>query len=290
MAKRPFLKLLALFILTPVLSGCLKLALGLSPSLIPGITASLFEECDLELAKQSLPADLKLMEGLLKSDPENRELLTALCMGYSGYAMLFLEEDAPERASNLYLRARSYGFRALGPNAPPLLWGSGEKGAVQDRLKRIRDEELEALFWTTLSWNAWINLNLDRPGALAQFGTAQACLERVLEMNPNFFYGAPYILMGSVLAGRPQILGGNESEAKSYFEKAMNLTQGAFFLAPYMFARYYAVRVQDKELFRKLIEEIVATPAEKLKDICLINAAMKQKALRLKRISEDLFF
>ncbi|MDZ7697032.1 MAG: hypothetical protein U5R49_08975 [Deltaproteobacteria bacterium] len=35
-------------------------------------------------------------------------------MGFTGYAMLFVEEASPERASMLYLRARSYGMRALG--------------------------------------------------------------------------------------------------------------------------------------------------------------------------------
>ena len=65
----------------------MRLAVNASSSLIPNLTMAFFEECDLELAEQSLPAELKLIEGLLKNAPQNKELLTALCMGFAGYAM-----------------------------------------------------------------------------------------------------------------------------------------------------------------------------------------------------------
>ena len=77
------------------------MAIHATSSLIPNLTRAFFEECDLDLARQSLPAQLKLMEGLLKDAPQNREILTALCMGFTGYAMLFVEEEDPERASGL---------------------------------------------------------------------------------------------------------------------------------------------------------------------------------------------
>ena len=96
------------------LSGCLKIMLRSSPSLYQNFSEAIFEECDPELAKESIPANLKIMEGLLKSDPDNKDILRLLCMGYSGYALLFVEENDPNRASDLYLRAREYGRRALG--------------------------------------------------------------------------------------------------------------------------------------------------------------------------------
>ena len=39
-------------------------------------------------------------------------------MGFTGYAMLFVEEEDPERASRLYLRARRYGLKAIGMENP----------------------------------------------------------------------------------------------------------------------------------------------------------------------------
>jgi tetratricopeptide (TPR) repeat protein len=141
-----------------------------------------------------------------------------------------------------------------------------------------------------MSWNAWINLNLDKPAALAQLSVAKACLERALKIKPDYFYGASYALMGSVLAARPGSLGGDVTRAKTCFEKAMSLSHRKFFLVHYYFARHYAVRAQNKELFLKLIKEVDTSTPDELKEVCLINAVMKQKTKHLMEISEDLFF
>jgi hypothetical protein len=229
------------------------------------------------MAAQSLPANLKFMEGLLKNDSSNRQLLTALCMGYSGYALLFVEEESPKRASHLYLRAKEYGLRAL----------NGTEAAA---LKHIRKDGVEPLFWTTMAWMSWINLNLDQPLALAQIRTAQTYLDRVLEIDPAFFYGAPHILMGAALAARPPMLGGDAARAKEHFEAAKEIAGGKFLLGPYYEAKYYAVRVQDKEHFTELLESIEGASPDELKEVCLINAVVKEKAERLHTRIDELFF
>ncbi|MBW1862063.1 MAG: hypothetical protein JRJ02_06780 [Deltaproteobacteria bacterium] len=250
--------LVSLLLLVPFLTGCVKLALQFTPSLIPQLTQALFEECDPDLAKRAIPANLKLMEGLLKSDPENRQILTALSMGFSGYSLLFVEAGDPENASDLYLRARNYGLRAL-----------CVKGCA---LK-----------------NAWINLNLDKPAALAQLSLSQGCLRRVIEIDADYLYGLPNILMGASLAARPQFFGGDIKRARSYFEKSLELSRGKFFLAQYYFAKYYAVRVQDKKLFFELIRDITNRDPHELKDVCLINRVIQHKAEQLKKMADELF-
>jgi tetratricopeptide (TPR) repeat protein len=288
--KTYIVRVLFICILGLSLTGCVKLALRFSPSFIPQMTQTLFEECDPTLAQHSLPADLKLMEGLLKNDSKNKRLLTALCMGFTGYALLFVEDEDPERASRLYLRARDYGLRAFGLEMDPLKGLKAGMNGIQKILMGVSDAEHEALFWTTMSWNAWIALNLHKPEALTQLETAQAFLERVLELKPDYLYGAPYILMGALLAGRPRFMGGSEAKAKENFEKAMALSNRKFFLAHYYYARYYAVQVQDKELFFSLLKEVEGGPADELREVCLINTVMKQKTIKLKARSEELFF
>ena len=283
-------KLVFILLTGLVLSGCVKLALRFSPSLISNFTTTFFEECDQELAKHSLPADLKFMEGLLKNDPNNRQLLTSLCMGFAGYAMLFVEEENPERASRLYLRARRYGLLAVGENSSAFKHSGENMETVRKNLSGLGKEALESLFWTAMSWNAWINLNLDKPAALAQLGIAQAFLDRVLEINPEYFYGSPNVLLGTILAARPELLGGNPVKAKDCFEKAMRVSHGKFFLVHYYFAKYYAVRIQDKDLFMKLIMEVDAASPHELKEVCLINSVMKEKAKGLIEKSEEMFF
>jgi len=282
--------LLLIALLIPILSSCVKLVTQFSPSLVPNLTQTFFEECDPELARLSFPADLKLMEGLVKNDPQNKQLLTALCMGFTGYSMLFVEEEDPERASRLYLRARNYGFRALGRKGAFLKESGLSAENIRAKLDTFGENEFRALFYTTMSWHAWINLNLDKPAALVQIGTAQTCLGRVLELNPGYLYGTPYVLMGTIFAARPGLAGGDARQAKVYFEKAMEVSKGKFYFVQYSFARYYAVRIQDRRLFRKLAQEALQGHPSKLKDACLINSVMQQKAKKLLDITEDLFF
>jgi tetratricopeptide (TPR) repeat protein len=287
MKRHLFILLLTLIPLVLLFQGCIKLALRTSPSLFPNIVSSIFEECNPELAKNSIPANLKLLEGLLKNDSDNRQILTTLCMGFCGYSMLFVENENPTQASQFYLRAREYGIAAI-----------GKKGRVFTDLKlkdirlvlmRMGEDDLEALLWVTTSWNAWISLNLDDPKAIAQITVTQACLERLLEINPNYFHGLPYILMGSSLAARPPLLGGNTSQAKDYFEKALALNQGRFPLTQYYYARYYAVQIQDKTLFTELLSEVAYIDPNQLQDVCLINTVFKEKATQLKNMSDELF-
>jgi tetratricopeptide (TPR) repeat protein len=270
-------------------SGCMRMALRASPSLFPNLAATIFEECDLQLAKASIPPNLKLLEGLLKNDPDNRKILTTLSMGFAGYALLFVEPQNPERASALYLRALEYGIRSLGDKGAPLRNRDAGPEPLRGALKNMDRSDLEPLFWTTLSWNAWINLNLDKPSALAQVNAAEACLKRVLELDDHFFYSAPHILMGASLAARPPLFGGNPEKARIHFEQAMQQTDRKFFLAQVYFAKYYAVRVQDRELFTRTLAEVVQGNPREIPEVCLINRVMQRRAQDLAKQAEDLF-
>ena len=281
-----FLSGLSIFFLL----GCMRIALRMSPTLFPHFTEALFEECDLELAKDAIPANLKLLEGLLKNDPENKKILTTLSMGFSGYSMLFLEGEEPERASHFYLRGMKYGLKALGPKGEALGRLESKKGELEKRLQQIGGDDYEAFFWTTVSLSAWINLNLDKPAALTQLRLSQAYLKRILEIDGKYLYGFPYILTGVTLAARPPMLGGNVEQAALAFQKALTLSGGKFLLVQYYYARYYAPRVQDKKLFLRLIEDINAANPGALPEVCLINTMIQHRAKELKGMTDELFF
>lgn len=271
--------------------GCTPIALQVASPLFSKFSASMFEECDSQLAKTAIPAQLEMLEGLHKADPENREVLVNLSMGFSGYSLLYVEDSDPARASDLYLRARDYGLKALGDKGAVLGNPKNWKGnRMRSDLEAVTKKDLDALFWTTVAWNAWINLNLDKPLALAQVGIAQACLERVLRLDANYFYGMPDILMGISLSARSRMFGGDVGRAKVFFERALKVTQRKFLLAQYYYARYYAVRAQDKRLFLELIGEIIRAKPQTLKEVCLINTMAREKTMHLKSMSGELFF
>lgn len=287
--KRLILSLGVFCLLLPPLLGCTRLALQLSPSLIDNFAASLFEECDVPLAQNAIPANLMLLEGLLKNDPENPKILSSLAMAFTGYSLLFVEEEDPARASRLYERAWEYALHAFGDRK---LSESDKVGpeAVEVFSKEMGQDAFEPIFWYTMAWMAWINLNLDKPIALSHLGATQRLTERLIELNGSYMHGLPHVLLGTTLAALPPLLGGKPDQAKNHFERAMTLSQGRFFLVQYYYARYYAVRVQSRELFMQLIDEVLGGSPKGMKDVCLINAVVQEKAQELEQRVDDLFF
>jgi hypothetical protein len=111
-----------------------------------------------------------------------------------------------------------------------------------------------------------------------------------LDIEPDFLYGSPYVLMGTILSAKPKMLGGDADAARAHFDKAMDLSKGEFLLVHYYFAKYYAVRVQNRSLFLQLISLAEKYPPDRVKGVCLINAVMKKRILRLKNDTDKLFF
>jgi hypothetical protein len=249
-----------------------------------------FSECDHELARQAMPSNLKLLEGLLFSDPSNPVILKALCAGYAGYALLFLEEEDPKRAAALYLRARNYGLQSLGDRGNNLANNINKLNLSIDTINKIAGSDIDSLFWTAVAWSGWIYIRGDDPEALAQLGVLRACIKRVLDSAPDTFYGLPHALSGTISATLPPMLGGDPEAAKKAFEIAIRASDGRFLFSKYLYAKHGAVRMQDRALFESLLKEIAEADPAALPGACLLNQASKQKAERLKSMIDELFY
>ena len=84
-----------------------------SMPLIEGGVIALNREQDLQLAKESIPANMAVLEALIVNDPNNVELQVYAAQAYYGYAYGFIEDEDPKRASDFYLRGMKHGFKAL---------------------------------------------------------------------------------------------------------------------------------------------------------------------------------
>ena len=75
--------------------------------------SAITEEGDLNFAEKALPGNIKLLEVMLKNDPDNERLLTLISQGYSSYALGYLEDSLQDRARDFYVRGRDFGLRML---------------------------------------------------------------------------------------------------------------------------------------------------------------------------------
>lgn len=242
---------------------------------------SLNEEQDLIIAEQAIAADLKLLEGLIKGDPESPTLLVLASRGFTGYALGFVEDKDQQRASIFYKRGRDYGLRILNKNRGFEKALAGNQEEFAKTLTHFKKEDVPALFWTANAWGSWINLNRDSPRAIADIGKVELMMKRVLELDENYYYGGAHLFFISYYGGRSKILGGDPDKALEHFKRLIEISNGKFLMAYVFHAKYYAVQMQDANLFNELLNTVLTTPSDILPEQRLINEIAKAKATRL---------
>lgn len=251
---------------------------------------ALYEETDLPIAEQALASNLKLLEGLLKNDPDNQELLLLLAEGYSGYALGFVEDENPKRARSFYERAFNYGQRAfLKTDDKPWQWTEKSKSRLEKAIVQADRANLPALFWTVFAMAGQINVSLDDPAALINVDIIEKGSDKIEQIDPTFFYGSVYLIKGSIAGMKPRMLGGNPDVARENFEKNLEITKGTFLLSYIYQAKFYAAKVLDEDLFDRLILKVENFDIKTMPEIALFNQIAKKKAALLKKQKEDLF-
>ncbi|NOX37661.1 MAG: hypothetical protein GXO78_09000 [Calditrichaeota bacterium] len=273
------------------ISGCSlqKMAIRSTSGLFQYGIEAIYAEPDLQFAREAIAANLKLLEGFHLADPKNKTLLFMLTQGYASYSLAFLEDEAPERARMFYLRAREYGFQLL-RTLPAFKDGiPTQTEQFQQRLKHIRRKDVPILFWTAFAWGGWINLSKHDPQAVYDLNLVKAMMQRVLELDESYFFGAAHLFFGSVYGSLPRMLGGDPEKARQAFERSMSLSNQKFLLAYVYAARYYAATTLNEALFDRYLQTVLDAPDDILPGYELITAVAKAKARRLLQLKEELF-
>jgi len=284
-------RLLWLFILMVGVTGCStsQLAVHFSEPLVTGQYDSLNEESDPLLAEAAIPASLKMLEGLIKSDEDNPVVLHKLAEGFCSYAFSFIEDEDPERASMLYLRGRGYalqilvaqGVEANLPDLPP--------EQFQKSIERMNEDDLPGLFWFGQCWAGWLLLNLHDLEAFAALPKVESAMQQTLVFDESYHYAGPHMFFGGFYGMRPKMLGGDPEKSKQHFERNLELTENKYLMTQMLYAKTYAVQTQNRELFERLLKTVLETPGDVLPEQRLANEVAKLKAQNLLEAADDLF-
>jgi len=247
----------------------------------------MYQEEDLEIAEQFMANNLKMVEILLARDPDNRELNLTAAQGFGAFAMAFVEDKDLERAERLYFRGLQYAFKALPED---------KKFDVQVKpaeleiiLSKYTKSEVPALFWLGYNWGSYVLHHLDEPRILVNLSKVEMIMRRVLELDETYNFAGVHLFYGTFYAARPPLLGGNPELGRQHFERNLELTNNSFYMTKFMLARYYAVQVQNRELFDSLLQEIITLDLNKYPEIKLMNSLAKQKAKQLIK-EQDLYW
>ncbi len=287
--KMRFVGLLVFLLL--VLQSCSirRFAVRHSTPVLRDAVTAFYEEDDLNVARPALAANLKLIEGLLKSDPQNDDLRLLLAQGWAGYALAFAEDTNQAEARNLYLRAKKYAQSVLQHRLKLDDNWQATSQSVAQAMQKARRSDVPALFWTGFAWAGAINLSLGNPGALADLPKVDRIMYRVRQLDSTYFYGGVFLYFASIYGQKPRILGGNPQKARKLFETNFKITQGKFLLSYVYAAKFYAAKILDEDLFRQYLNRVLQTPLSVAPQIKLLNKVAKQKARKLLAREKDIF-
>lgn len=285
------------FLLSVVLiGGCSgkdrsKFMISQMKPIMSGMSISTNRNADVETVRKAMPASLLQLDGFIEVSPDNTDLLIRAAEAYSGYAFLFIEDTDKPRAAKLHKKARNYALRALNQSqdfGDPLTCSNDE---FNEALKKLTKDDARALFFATNSWLSYMGLSwktnheiLDnqRPKILAM-------MDRMMVLDDTFNYGAIHAMFGAYNSAPPVYMGGDPEAAKNYFDRAFEISDSKFLPWHYLYAKYYAVRIQNRELFVNTLNKIIASPEDLLPEKSFANEATKEKAKTLLKKVDEFF-
>ncbi len=293
----PFRRGLLLAFVCTLLTGCSlqRLTVNQTANVLHAGAPALERESDVQFAREALPASLKTVESFLLSSPDNKKLLEIVGKGYFSYAFGFIEWDLERgqyelmeeddlralnrRAVVHYLRARDYGFQYLGDDKLEKAAKSNDLKALSAQLKKVKRKDVAGLFWAGYGWGAAINLSQDDPDMVAGLGAVEKIMERVTELDDDYFYAGVHAFYGVYYASRPEMAGGDPVKALYHFDKAIERHGEYNMMLHYLKGRFYAPAKQDRAVFIAEMElvanaEIVGHP-----NVRLNNEIARERAI-----------
>ena len=273
------------------LCGCSTsqlVARGVSPLIDNGLIA-MNRETDLELARVSIPPNLKMIEALLLADPGNVAYRVQAAMGFYGYAAGFVEDDDPERATGLYRRALDHARAALSAQGVSATLLAGDPAQLDTALARLDARAVPSLFWTASAWAKLIEHQLDDPARLAELPRVEALMRRVLVLDETYYHGGAHVFFGVYYGGRAPMFGGDFVRAAHHFDEAARISQNRLLLVDVYRAQYLFRQMGERAAFHAALTQVIDAPASADPDLNLANAIAKKKAGKLLAQEETLF-
>lgn len=256
------------------LSGCTAQSLMVDQmaGLLTDGVAAYEEESDLELLRQAFPAHIKLVEVLLRNDPDHPGVHLLLARLYGGYAFAVVEHDLDrlrleptdadgdrERAARLRTRADRF-YRRGAAHARAVLERHLE--GFTSRLARIAEREaalaavtvrdVPALFWYAFNLGSRVNLNRGDLRLVARAHQAEGAMRRVVALRPEFYHGAAHLFLMGYYAAQPMASG---SRADTHYRAMTALPGAARVAAEVFYARDVLLPRGERQAFENRLAE-----------------------------------
>lgn len=250
---------------------------------------SMNRETDLQLARDAMPANLKLLEGMLIEDPNNTVLLMFAAEGFYGYSFGFVEIEDPARAKQLYRRCYAHAQQALKLAGIDIDPESAALEAVETAVSKAGKRAVPALFWTASCLGKWIDLSRDDMSLVASLANTAALMQRVIDLDNEFYFGGAHMFFGVYYGGVAPMLGGDYARAETEFRRAAEINDNKLLIVDLLQAEFLDRQRLDQQAFHQRLTAIIDAPDDLYPEMALVNGIAKQRAAILLGYEGDWF-
>ncbi len=273
-----------------LLSGCKTYTSGLTGLEGPKAEASVSFDLAQTLwtnergTEDGLQKSIDALEKVIAAEPEHQEALILLSRAY--YFMADAHKPTTEEKAPLFEKGVTLGERAMSADSAfKAQIEKGEKSA--DAVTALQKDDQMAIYWTAANLGKWAR-GQGFSTLVKYKGYVAKLMTHCLALDETSFYGGPVRYWGAFYSVAPSFAGGDMGKSKEMFDKAKSMFPEAF--STYvLYADTYAVKVQDKELFKTLLNYVLNTPADVIPELIPEQEVEKRKAQDFLDRIDDLF-
>lgn len=280
----------------PWLAGCTVFQGVAASSLqntLRSVAAAVAEHPDPEIVRSGLPSFLLILDGLVKSDPNDEKLLLQASELYLSYTQAFVGIDRPEdakRATRLYDRAREYALRALevAGFAIPMA-RSTPIAEFEAAVAKIPLRHAGAAHAAAAAWLGRTVADAESMASLAELPQALALAHHALELDETHGAGGLHLAFAVFYAVQPPGAGQDLGRSRSHLDRAGEIAGDGVLLPLVLRAEFVARAELDEETFTRTLEEVLRVDPMKFPEHRLLNTLAQERARELLSKREDLF-
>ena len=272
-------------------SGCVLVRKGAAKIVSPmamELSEGFMHQNDVDLVREGAPAFLLMLDALAEAHPDKPAVLIAAAEAQMAYAMGFVDQSQKERSKTMFLKAKTYGLRALSQNRRFARALGGSHDDFVQALSSFRKKDAEALLSTATAWVMWIIASSDSPAALGDMTKVLEMMKRVEALDSGIRQGGVDLFFGIYYTVLPLGGGRDLDMARRHFERSMEIAGPDYLLNRVTFAEFYARYAFDQELFERTLNQVIAADP-KIPEFTLMNAVAKMRAQALLGQLDDLF-
>jgi tetratricopeptide (TPR) repeat protein len=235
--------------------------------------------------KAKLEESIKVMEEIISKE-KDYEIAVLLSRAY--YVMAEHAENNQQRL-DLYDKGVKAGEAALNM-VPHYIASFTSSKKEEDAVKSVTNEHIDAVYWTAANLARWAKFT-SFTKKISSKARVKYLWDKSAELNPEFFYGGSYRFYGGYFALVPTITGEQDPlKSKENFDKAIAAAP-EYLETKVLMAEAYCThqKIKDRELFKKLLNEVISADLSAHPGIYAENLIAQGKAKKMLEDEKNLF-